>query len=40
MTRLNLPQTCLLDVSGELGKKAKAQLEEHVARYPAALLEH
>ncbi len=40
MTRLNLPQTCLLDVSGELGKKAKAQLHEHVAKYPAAMLEY
>jgi hypothetical protein len=40
MTRLNLPQTCLLDVSGELGKKAKAQLHEHVAKYPAAMIEY
>lgn len=40
MTRLNLAQTCLLDVSGELGAKAKAQLREHVAKYPAALVEH
>jgi hypothetical protein len=40
MTRLNLAQTCLLDVSGELGAKAKAQLQEHVAKYPAALVEH
>lgn len=40
MTRLNLAQTCLLDVSGELGAKAKAQLAEHVEKYPAALLEY
>ena len=40
MTRLNLAQTCLLDVSGELGAKAKAQLHEHVAKYPAALVEY
>lgn len=39
MTRLNLAQTCLLHVSGELGTKAKAQLEEHVEQFPAALVE-
>jgi len=40
MTRLNLPQTCLLDLSGELGQNARKQLHEHIAKYPAALLEY
>ena len=40
MTRLSLTETCLLDVSGELGKKAKAQLHEHMERIPKAYLEH
>jgi hypothetical protein len=40
MSRLSLSETCLLDVSGELGRKAKVQLQEHVAKYPAALLEY
>jgi len=40
MTRLSLSQTCLLEVSGELGKKAHAQLQEHVAKFPAAMLEY
>jgi hypothetical protein len=40
MSRHSLSETCLLDVSGELGKKAQAQLHQHVAQYPAALLEY
>src|SRR5579872_3439220 len=38
--RLSLSQTCLMDVSGELGKKAREQLHEHVAKFPAAMLEY
>lgn len=40
MSKLNLSQTCLLDISGELGEKARVQLHEHVKEYPAALLEY
>ena len=40
MTRLNLTETCLLEVSGELGETAKAQLREHIATIPAAKLEY
>jgi len=40
MTRLNLTETCLLEVSGELGEKARLQLREHVATFPAAKLEY
>jgi len=40
MTRLSLTETCLLDVSGELGKKTRAQLHEHMDRIPKAYLEH
>lgn len=40
MSKFNLPQTCLLDVSGELGEKAQAQLHQHVEQFPAALLEY
>lgn len=40
MTRLNLTQTCLLDASGELGKSARAQLQRHVEKYPAAMVEY
>ncbi len=39
MKRLNLSQTCLLEVSGELGASARAKLQEHIETYPAALLE-
>ena len=37
---LSLSQTCLLDVSGELGPKAWEHLQQHVATYPAAHLEY
>ncbi len=37
---LSLSQTCLLDVSGELGPKAREHLQQHVATYPAAHLEY
>ncbi len=40
MTRLNLTETCLLEVSGELGSNARVQLREHVQRFPAAKLEY
>ncbi len=40
MTRLNLTESCLLDASGELGAKARAQLHEKVATIPAAKLEY
>jgi hypothetical protein len=39
MTRLNLTETCLLEVSGELGESARGQLREHIATIPAAKLE-
>jgi len=39
MKRLNLAQTCLLDASGELGEKSRAQLQSHLEKYPAALVE-
>ena len=37
---LSLSQTCLLDVSGELGPKGREHLQNHVATYPAAHLEY
>lgn len=40
MKHLNLTHTCLMDVSGELSTKAAAQLHEHTAKFPAALLEY
>lgn len=40
MSRLNLSQHCLLDVSGELGDKARDKLQDQVATYPAAMLEY
>jgi hypothetical protein len=40
MTRLNLTETCLLEVSGELGAKAHEQLREHIEKFPAAQLEY
>ncbi len=38
--KLSLSQTCLLDVSGELGAGAKEHLQQHVQKYPAAHLEY
>ncbi len=40
MSRLNLSQHCLLDVSGELSAKAQSKLQDQVATYPAAMLEY
>lgn len=40
MTRLNLTETCLLEVSGELGAKAHQQLRTHIEKFPAAQLEY
>ena len=37
---LTLSQTCLLDISGELGAKGQEHLEHHVTTYPAANLEY
>jgi hypothetical protein len=36
MTRLNLNDASLLDISGELGPAARAQLHSHLAKKPAA----
>jgi hypothetical protein len=38
--KLTLTEACLLEASGELGGKAHAHLQEHIAKYPAALLEY
>jgi hypothetical protein len=40
MKNLSLSQTCLLDVSGELGPQAARRLHTHVDLYPAAHLEY
>lgn len=40
MKNLSLSQTCLLDVSGELGPHAARRLQQHVDVYPAAHLEY